>query len=141
MKLKLIISLMLFCFALSSEMALASSSYSVVINGYTEGEIEGAPERKSNKKAKNKKNKTDKKFPLYATISVSAAVLALFMLGLGIFLKFNIFMGIIAAVLAISALILAIIGLKKGESRSFSFIGIMLGAVALLGAIFFAISV
>jgi len=141
MKLKLIIYLMLFCFALSSERALASSSYCVVISGNSEGEIAPIPVRKSNKKVKNKKIKTDKKFPLYATISVSAAVLALFMLGLGIFLKFNIFMAVIAAVLAVTALVMAIIGLKKGESRSFNFIGIMIGAVGLIGVIFFALSV
>jgi hypothetical protein len=50
-------------------------------------------------------------------------------------------MGILAAILALTALTLAIIGLKKGESKSFNFIGIMIGAVGLLGAIFFAISV
>jgi hypothetical protein len=100
------------------------------------------PASKAVKKIKKiRKNNTDKKFPLYGTISVSSAVLALFLLGLGIFLRFNIFMAVIAAVLAIAALVMAIIGLKKGESRSFNFIGIMIGAVGLLGAIFFAFSV
>jgi len=50
-------------------------------------------------------------------------------------------MAVIAALLAISALVMAIIGLKKGESRSFNFIGIMIGAVGLIGVIFFALSV
>ena len=99
------------------------------------------PVKKSKKGKRIKKAKVDKKFPLYGTLSVSAAVLTLLMLGLGIFLRFNIVMGILAAILALTALTLAIIGLKKGESKSFNFIGIMIGAVGLLGAIFFAISV
>jgi len=93
------------------------------------------------KKRKIKKSKSDKKFPLYGLMSVSAAILTLLMLGLGIFYSYQIFMVIIAAILAISALILAIIGLKKGESRKWNFLGLMIGAVGLLGALFFAISV
>lgn len=110
-----------------------------VVSELFEGQEPAIKSTKKNKKIR--KINTDKKFPLYGTISVSAAVLALFMLGLGIFLRFNIFMAVIAAVLAISALVMAIIGLKKGESRSFNFIGIMIGAVGLIGVIFFALSV
>ena len=74
-------------------------------------------------------------------MSVSAAILTLLMLGLGIFFQYQIFMAIVAALLAISALILAIIGLKKGESKTWNFLGLMIGAVGLLGVLFFAISI
>jgi hypothetical protein len=98
-------------------------------------------ERTEQKKRKIKKSKSNKKFPLYGAISVSAAILTLLMLGLGIFLNYEIFMGIIAALLAISALVLAIIGLKKGESKMWNFIGLIVGAVAIVGVLFFAISI
>ena len=138
MKIYLYLTTFLFLFLCVPTKALSLSS-STANSISTESYIGQEPVIKSLKKH-SKKIKTAKKFPLFATLSATAAVLTLFMLGLGIFLKFNIFMGIIAALLAISALILAIIGIKKGESRSFNFIGIMIGAVGLLGAIFFAIS-
>lgn len=98
-------------------------------------------EESAQKKRKIKKSKSDKKFPLYGIMSVSAAILTLLMLGLGIFFQYQIFMAIVAALLAISALILAIIGLKKGESKTWNFLGLMIGAVGLLGVLFFAISI
>jgi hypothetical protein len=141
MKFQLIITAFLLLLSCYPNKAFAySCNYT---NSFAPELIDGQePVSKATKKNKKmRKISADKKFPLYGTLSLSAALLALFMLGLGIFLRFNIFMALIAALLAVAALVMAIIGLKKGESRSFNFIGVMIGAVALLGAIFFALSV
>lgn len=97
-----------------------------------------------NKHIKHKNNRTEdeKPFPLFAMLGTIAGVLGLFFcLGLGIYLSFPAFIGIIGLVFAIGALVLGIMGLKKGENKNFSYVAIMLGVVGILGAIFYMISV
>jgi len=96
-----------------------------------------------NKHPKHKDGKAEDKkpFPLFAMLGTISGVLGLFGLGLGIYLSFPVFMGIIGIVFAIAALVLGIMGLKKGENKNFCYVGIMLGVVGILGAIFYMISV
>lgn len=89
-------------------------------------------------KSKSKKDK--KTFPIFATTGTITGVLSLFLLGLGIYLGFPLFIGLLTGLLAAAAFTLGILGLKKEESKTFCFISIMLGAVGILGAIFFIIS-
>ena len=142
MKFKLLILTFVIFFSSQPESLFALSFNNSVISETLEFEQGQNPVRKSGRKLnKVKKNRADEKIPLYGTLSLSAAVLTLLMLGLGIAFNFEISLAIIAAILAIIALVFAIIGIKKGESKSLNFIGIMIGAVGLIGAIFFAISV
>jgi hypothetical protein len=89
---------------------------------------------------KNKSKEDKKAFPIFATIGTISGVLGLFLLGLGIYLGFPLFIGLLTGLLAAAAFTLGILGLKKEESKTFCFISIMLGAVGILGAIFFIIS-
>lgn len=78
-------------------------------------------------------------FPLYALLSVSLGVLAFGTLFLHVaFPAF--FLWTVAAALAIAGLVLGIVALKKGNSKSFSFVGIMLTVIAILGTLLIAAS-
>ena len=96
-------------------------------------------EKKSSKKIK--KEKGDKSFPLFATLATVSGVLGLGFLALGIYLTFHAFIALLSGLFAIGALVLGILGLKKGESKTFCYVGIMLGAVGILGTLFYLISV
>ena len=100
-------------------------------------------EKKSSKKIK--KEKGDKPFPLFATLATVSGVLGLGFLALGIYFitqpVLPFIFALFAGLLAVSALVLGILGLKKGESKTFCYVGIMLGAVGILGTLFYLISV
>jgi hypothetical protein len=96
-------------------------------------------EKKSSKKIK--KEKGDKTFPLFATLATVYGVLGLGFLALGIYLTFPAIIALFSGLFAVSALVLGVLGLKKGESKTFCYVGIMLGVVGILGTLFYLISV
>ncbi len=103
-----------------------------------------SPKKSFKKKYRRYKKKgivKNRSFPIYSTLGTFSGVLALLLLGLGIFLQIPFYIAIIVAFIAAAAILLGIKALKKGESKSFAFIAIMLGAVGALGAIFYFISV
>jgi hypothetical protein len=130
-----------FCLQFSSVQSSFASfhqSENVIISSNNVGEKSVKPIKKN----KNKPSKKDTKpFPVFAFIATMLGVLALGTFALGIYLKLLLFIGIIGATLAIAALTMGILGLKKGENKTLCYVGILLGAVALIGAIFYLISV
>lgn len=101
----------------------------------------GKKQKTKTKKAKPRAKEDKKPFPLFAMLSLIAGILALSSFFLGIYLSFPLYIGIIAVSFAIGALVLGIIALKKGNPKAFSFVGIMLGAMGIIGGIMFLISV
>jgi hypothetical protein len=140
MKLIYFFILLIFCQLSFLPVLSASCSNSTISNTLSsETKVEIPVKLKKNKK---KSPKTDAKpFPVFAFTATVLGALALGAFALGIYLKLVLYIGIIAALLAIAALVLGILGLKKGENKTLCYIGILLGAVGIIGSIFYLISV
>ncbi len=100
----------------------------------------GQEKRVKKKKTKPRKTDDEKPFPIWSLASVLSGFLGFAMFFLAIAFNMPLYVGIIGGILALGAIILGIIALKKGNSKVFSYVGIVIGSVGVLATIMFIIS-